>query len=120
MVIVSIYLARRDKNIRLDVSAGHRLLVTPGVKGPHPEYVCIMVVNIGHRCAELTGIGWKVGMFKKRHAVQTTSIDGLSSQLPIRLKDGEEAKYFIKLDKNNLESNHFYLIYMEGVFILKQ
>lgn len=36
-VVVSLYLARRDKSIRLEVSAGHRLLATPGVKGPYPD-----------------------------------------------------------------------------------
>ena len=96
-VLVSLHLARRDKNIRLEVSAGHRLIATPGEPGPYPEYLIIHVVNIGHRDAQLINIGWKVGIFKKRYAVQTISHDGMSSQLPVRLKDGEEAKYLIPL-----------------------
>jgi len=55
------------------------MLVTPGVQGPHPEYISIMVVNIGHREAQITGIGWKVGIFKKQHAIQTISNDRLSN-----------------------------------------
>lgn len=98
-VLVSLHLARRDKNIRLEVSAGHRLIATPGEPGPYPEYLVIHIVNIGHRDAQLINIGWKVGILKKRYAVQTTMQDGMSSQLPVRLKDGEEAKYFIPLDK---------------------
>lgn len=98
-VIVSLYLARRDKSVRLEVSAGYRLIVTPGVKGPHPDYLLIKVVNIGHREAQVTGIGWKVGFFRRQYAVQITITDVMSSPIPVRLKDGEEANFFIPLDE---------------------
>lgn len=98
-VVVSLKLATRDRNIRLRVSAGHRLLITPGVD-ERPEYLCIHVVNLGHRDAQLTSIGWKAGIFNKRYAVQTLTPDGISSSVPIRLKDGEEAKYFISLQND--------------------
>ena len=98
-VALSLYLARRDKTVRLEVSAGHRLLVTPGTPGPWPEFLAISVVNIGHRDAQITNIGWRVGILRKRHAIQTTITDGMSSQLPIRLRDGEEAKYFVPMNE---------------------
>jgi len=101
-VIVALYLARRDKRIRLQVSAGIRLIVTQGIKGKHPDFLTIRVTNIGHREAQLTNIGWKVGFFRKKHAVQTTMRDGISSDLPVRLKDGEEASYYIPLDNRNI------------------
>jgi hypothetical protein len=97
-VAVSLYLARHDKRIRLEVNAGHRVIVTAGQKGPHPEYLVIRIVNIGHREAQITNIGWKVGIFKKQHAIQTTIRDGISSPLPARLWDGEEASYLIPLE----------------------
>jgi hypothetical protein len=81
----------------LHVTAGHRLIVTQGQKGPHPEYLLIRIVNIGHREAQITNIGWKVGLFKKQHAIQSTIRDSISSHLPVRLKDGEEAAYYIPL-----------------------
>lgn len=99
-VIVALYLARIDKRVRLEVSAGIRLIVTPGVPGPHPEYLAIRIVNIGHREVQVTNIGWKVGLLKKKLAVQTTIKDGLSSDLPVRLKDGQEASYCIPLNEN--------------------
>jgi hypothetical protein len=70
-VILALYLARRDKNVRLEVSAGHRIVVTPGTEGPYPEYLMIRIVNIGHREAQITNIGWKVGLFRRlsRYAV---------------------------------------------------
>lgn len=98
-VILALYLARRDRNIRLEISAGHRIIVTPGVPAPYPEYLSIYVVNVGHREAQLTNIGWKTGIFKKQHAVQTPPNNEFSSPLPIRLKDGEEAKYLIPLSE---------------------
>jgi hypothetical protein len=93
-VIVSLYLARRESSTKLSISAGHRILVTPGQKAK-PDYCVIRIVNIGFRPAKITGIGWKVGMFKKRYWVQTTQSDHLSSQLPIKLEHGDEASYFI-------------------------
>jgi hypothetical protein len=96
-VWVALYFARNDKRIRLEVNAGHRLMITQGQKGPHPEYLLIRIVNLGHREAQITNIGWKVGLFKKQHAIQTTIQDGISSRLPVRLKDGEEASYYIPL-----------------------
>lgn len=97
-VLLSLHLARGDKMVRLEISAGHRLIVTPGTPGPWPEYLSINIVNVGHRDAQVTNIGWKVGILRKRHAVQTTMPDGMSSPLPVRLRDGEEAKYLIPLN----------------------
>ena len=96
-VVVALYLARRDKSIRLEVFAGHRLLITPGQSESPPEYVCIGIVNVGHRETQITNIGWKVGFLKKKFAIQTVMRDGISSPLPIRLRDGDEARYYIPL-----------------------
>jgi hypothetical protein len=97
-VWVSLYLARQQR-MRLDVSAGHRLIFTPGQKAPHPEYLVIRIVNIGHREAQITNIGWKVGFFKKQrqYAIQVIEADGLSSSLPVWRKYGEQANYYIPL-----------------------
>lgn len=97
-VALSLYLARRDKNVRLKVSAGHRIIVGPGSREPYPEYLSIYVVNIGHRDAQVINIGWKVGLFKKQYAVQSTMNDGMSSNIPVRLRDGDEAKFLIPLN----------------------
>ncbi|MFZ5452098.1 MAG: hypothetical protein ACOZF2_09560 [Thermodesulfobacteriota bacterium] len=78
--LVALYLARMDRNIRLEISVGHRLIVTPGLSGPYPEFLFIRVVNIGHREAQVINIGWKAGIFRKQHAVQTTINNGISSQ----------------------------------------
>jgi hypothetical protein len=96
-VMVAIYLARLDRTVRLKISAGMRLMVTPGVPGPHPEYLWITAVNIGHRDAQITTISWRVGLLWPQRGIQSTINDGVSSPLPIRLKDGEEARWLIPL-----------------------
>jgi hypothetical protein len=94
-----LYLARQGKSIKLNITAGHRLMATPGIKGPYPEYLVINIVNTGHRDVQITNIGWKVGFFKKQmqHAIQLVEPDGISSHLPVWLKYGEQANYYIPL-----------------------
>ena len=63
--------------------------------GDIPECLANYVVNVVHREARLTIIGWKAGIFTNRYAVQAAlCTDGLSSPLPVRLKDGEGTRYF--------------------------
>ena len=74
-------------------------MATPGTKGPYPEYLVISIVNTGNGDVQITNIGWKVGFFKKQmqHAIQVIEPDGMSSTLPIWLRHGEQANYFIPL-----------------------
>jgi hypothetical protein len=102
-----LYLARRDASKRLEITAGHRLAVTPGVKGPHPEYLMIEIVNIGRREAQITNIGWKVGLLRQRFAVHITTNDGMSSTIPVRLRDGEEARFFTPLNGQSMWLQNF-------------
>ena len=101
-VFVAIYLARRDRVIRLEVSAGFRYIITFEIPGhdlsPELEYLQIMVVNVGHRDAQIIKIVWKVGILQKQYFSQLI-VGNMPSPLPIRLHDGEEAKYLIPLDE---------------------
>ena len=113
-VIVSLYFARRDKKIRLDISAGHRLIAIPGqvVRPEHKDWLVIKVTNIGHREAQITNIGWTVGFFKKHGSIQVNfdtpaGQPGMSSPIPVRLKDGEEATYFISLNQSDWINTFF-------------
>jgi hypothetical protein len=97
-VITSLYLARRDKNIRLDVSAGQGLLWRRVSRGNFRNIELYRWWKIGHREAQLTVVRWQVGIYKKRYAVQTTiHTDGLSGPLSTRLRDGAEARGFTPL-----------------------
>ena len=80
-------------------------MITPGEKG-RTEYIYIGIVNIGHRESQITNINWKTGIIKKQYAIFTMlTNDSLSSELPIKLRDGAEARYFIPLkdDKQGLK-----------------
>jgi hypothetical protein len=93
-VVVALYFSRRDKTIRLEVFAGYRWLVTLAHGRNNQQFLCVGIVNIGHREVQITGLGWKVGFFKKVCADQPIINDGISSSVPIRLRDGDEARYY--------------------------
>jgi len=96
-VWVSLLLANRIARPKADVSVGHRLVLQPGSKGPAPEFIVFRVVNTGERPIRITQIGWRVGLFKKRYAVQMHDA-AQSNKLPVDLEHGQEAQWFVPLD----------------------
>ena len=93
-VITSLWLALYQTKIKLKVSAGHRLYITPGCNEP-PDYCAIRVVNIGTRPAKITNVAWQVGNGKKKK--QMVQIFGFSTfdDVPKILQEGEEANFMI-------------------------
>ena len=112
-VLVSLYLAGRDRRIKLRISAGHRLIVSQGLPGEPSDYLAIHIVNIGHRETQITGLGWKIGLFKKQYGIQTIMRDGMSSTMPVRIRDGEEASYFIPLKGDPRWLNDFVVNFLQ-------
>jgi hypothetical protein len=96
-VIVSLYLARNRVKVRLRITAGHRVLAGLETR-TLPEYLLIAVINMGFRPARITGVGWKVGLFKRQYAVQVVDRGEFSSPLPVDLNDGQEARYLIPFE----------------------
>lgn len=95
-VVVSLHLANRVARARAKVSVGIRIIVETGSKAPTPEFVVFRVVNSGERPIRITQIGWKVGLWKKRYAVQLFEA-ALSSRLPTDLAHGQEAQWFVPM-----------------------
>jgi len=62
-----------------------------------PDYVQINIVNKGLRPAKVTGVGWRIGFFKKVHLVQLFG-DMNSEKLPKMLNEGEEANLLVKFN----------------------
>jgi len=89
-VVISLYLARRDRMIRLHVSVGLRQLVVPG-QGSFTDLVTINIVNRGYRAVTVTGIEWHIGFFRRVNFVQVPPSNSISAKLPIKLSDGDEA-----------------------------
>jgi hypothetical protein len=92
-VIVSLYLANRSMH-KARLSVGLRILVGPGSTKPYPQYVVFNIVNVGERPLRITNIGWRTGLWKKRHALQLFE-ESMSSKLPVDLTQGETAQWFV-------------------------
>jgi hypothetical protein len=99
-VVISLYLARKTKEIKIKASIGHRIVIEQGISAPYPEFIMIYVVNEGGRVVTITNIGWEIGLIRKRYAVQTLTGHPTSHRIPTRLGDGEEATYLIPLENN--------------------
>ncbi|HDZ45608.1 hypothetical protein LCGC14_0097230 [marine sediment metagenome] len=93
-VVTSLWFALHQNTIKLKVSAGHRILVTPGSKET-PDYCSIQVVNVGLRPAKITHVGWEVGRWRnKKYMLQTFGYPGFDD-VPKTLYEGEEASFMI-------------------------
>ena len=94
--VIALYIANRAAKPSAKVSVGHRIIIGQGSKKPYPEFVVFNIVNTGDRPIRVSQIGWKVGLFRKRFAVQM--YDPLqSSPLPIELTHGQEASWLVPL-----------------------
>jgi hypothetical protein len=97
-VIVAIYLARRDKFVRLKCVAGIRMLMGPDFPN-HPELISISITNIGMRKAKIDGLSMKIGVIKPIFLELIPPRDDRSSSpLPVVLGDGDRASYHFALD----------------------
>ncbi len=95
---VSLWLAFRPDRYDIGFTAGIRVMVTRGEKGPTPEYLTFHVVNKGRRPAKVTGFGWRMGHRGKNVGTWIQLLDGPQNpQLPKLLDDGEYAHWFAPL-----------------------
>lgn len=100
-VTVSLYLTRKER-IRLALEAGRRAVGSLGQEGKFLTYLQIYIVNTGRREATITSIHWQFGLFRKVRAVQFPPNNAISSSLPRKLQDGEEARYLFPLEGETL------------------
>lgn len=125
-VIVALYLARRDRKIKFSVYV--RLVKIGSVPQNFPinqmkDYIAIDITNKNYRTATLTNIYWKIGMFQKGRYDQLIMPNNMSSEIPIKLYDGDVASYRIPLSdfRKNLDvikkGLHTNCIKLETMFI---
>lgn len=99
-VVTSLYLARRDSAIRLVINAGLRKIVLSGQSiARGQDVVSITVTNVGRRGATITGLFWKVGIFRRATFDQVLPANQHSGQAPVKLSDGDEASFRIEITK---------------------
>jgi hypothetical protein len=99
-VVVSLWIALHQSRVKLEVGAGHRLLITPGSQ-EKPEYCLIRVVNVGLRPAKITHVGWEIGKGKNRKYMLQSFGFPESDSIPKTLQEGEEANFMIPLNYAN-------------------
>ncbi len=93
-VVVSLYLARKSDRVRVQATAGIRLVFV-GDGSPAEEHVGITVVNLGERAIIINSIGWRVGKGKKaRHCIQPV-YGQFTHQYPKQLAHGEQASFLV-------------------------
>ena len=98
-VITALYLAQRDRRINLRVRASIRIqFFIGGGPGHGDEFVSVNIVNRGRRPAQITGIFWRVGIFKRSTFFHTVQTAPGSSALPVKLEDGDEAAFIYPVD----------------------
>jgi hypothetical protein len=92
-VAVALFLAARDRRIRLIPRAAHQVILVPNLRS-NQEIVGITETNKERRTAILTGLYLKTGI-RKKSLFQLTSVGLLqdSSGFPQELYDGKQAHY---------------------------
>jgi hypothetical protein len=101
---VSLHLAKQQTAVTLAVRAGLRVIVTPG-EPEMPEYISVHVVNLGQQPVTITNVGWRMGIFRKRYAVQMLHGIRLSQVPPIELSTGKQANFLVPLDTTDWMKN---------------
>ena len=96
-VVTALWLARRDRRVKLRVTAGQRMVVSSG----GPNLVSIFVTNEAQRAVTVNAVGYRPpGRWSKTGAfLVLPDPDYSSGKLPTKLTDGDGAFYSIELEK---------------------
>ncbi|SRR5713226_217612 len=99
-VVVSLYLANRDRRIRLKLTAGIRVIAFSGqTLASGMKVISVEVTNVGFRTVTVSSIFWRVGILKRVDFVQIPSTIPYSSSLPATLTDGQTASYPLEVSE---------------------
>jgi hypothetical protein len=102
-VVVALYLARSEKAVRLKITAGVRLIITPG-EDQSSEVAEISVANTGARTVFITNVLWRWGVVRRRYAVQVIGSAMDSLKLHQRLDVAHRGSFYIELDPDDREN----------------
>ncbi len=96
-VWLSLWLARKATQPKARLRCA--VVITIGNGFPRREYVNFSIVNTGDRPIRVTNIGWKLGLFKKRFAVQMPGGEPhINSPLPVDLTHSQTANWFVSTE----------------------
>lgn len=112
--VVALRLARQGQRIQLKVHVGIRELYV-GDGTPAQDHVCIDVTNLGDRPVTVNTVGWAVGKGKRRkYCIQPTS-GRYTSQYPVELAHGKNAKFMVSFTDTPSWANHFATGFIENL-----
>ncbi len=102
---VSLWVVLSERQARVTVTAGLRLLITQGRSDLTEEVISLAVFNAGHRPVVVNVIGWRVGWVRRfgfkwarfGHAMQTSSNRVDSHDPPFILEPGQQKSMLVNL-----------------------
>jgi hypothetical protein len=107
-VVVSLLLARRDQ-IRLRVSAEHRIEVGGRRVEPPPEFLYITVRNVGSRSAIVEGVGWRRRPWGKLHGYQAFDPTAGFPAPPVKVAAGSAHHFRLPLNHTEMQWGESFL-----------
>jgi|JI6StandDraft_1071083.scaffolds.fasta_scaffold378899_1 hypothetical protein len=93
-VVVSLHLAHRAERVRVQASAGIRVIFA-GDGTPAEEHFGVTVVNLADRPLTINSIGWRVGRCKKKRYCIQPLYGQHTQQYPKQLGHGEQASFLV-------------------------
>jgi len=101
-VLATIYFARRDNTIRMQITAVIGIVVGDPHVSHKEKHLWITVTNLGRREVTVTNVGWRSGLFhhKLPNAGRRYAVQVLPNQpaLPAKLADGEQLSWMIPMN----------------------
>lgn len=99
-VVTALWLARSSQKIRLDASAGLRLILEKG--RPDIEVLAFKATNLSVRTTTITTVIMCIGKGKKaKNAIVNIFPSDMADRLPITLADGETARWHVPIGPEN-------------------
>lgn len=110
-VITSLYLAMRDRIIKLKITAFFKQSRYENIR-----YIEIYIINYGHRIANIVSLYWKSG--KTIYEQDRVEFSSGSSDLPMKLSEGEKAEFFIDESRFKFAFANFRLDFPEKPIVV--
>lgn len=109
--VVALYLANRSgaQKLTVRVAVVLEVISTGGGQNDRPivnRSIQFYVVNVGDRPVRIINLGWQVGLFKKKYAMQKIPPHLGNSSMPVDLQHGESAHWSIALNDTSTSWEH--------------
>ena len=101
VVVVSLWLARRQNRPRVNVRAEVSTVWFEKGSDKNREYLVVRAVNVGDRPVTITHLSLRFGLFRKLWVGIPLPDPDVSSSFPVELAYGKEASWYFPLETKN-------------------